>query len=185
MKILEKLFSSKTRVKILQLFFTNPDRPFFVREITRKLNEKINSIRRELANLSSIGLLKSQSDKKKVFYSLNKKFKLYSELKEMVLKATGTKDEMATDLAKLGEVFYAVLSGHFTQNTDTDVDILIVGKVNRGKLTSFVKKLERETGRELNYSVMELEEFKYRKMCRDRFLIDIIEGRSIVVLDQL
>lgn len=54
----EQLFGSKTRVKLLSLFYNNPERPFYVREITRKIDEQINSVRRELQNLLNIGIVR-------------------------------------------------------------------------------------------------------------------------------
>ena len=60
--MVEQLFGSKTRVKLLKLFYSNPNRPFYVREITRKIDEQINSVRRELANLLSIGIYKLFED---------------------------------------------------------------------------------------------------------------------------
>jgi predicted transcriptional regulator len=58
--MLQKLFTSKTRVKLLTLFIMNPGREMYIREIARTTRENINSIRRELTNLEGIGLLKSE-----------------------------------------------------------------------------------------------------------------------------
>lgn len=44
--MIDALFGSKTRVKLLHLFLNNPGQPFYVREITRKIDEQINSVRR-------------------------------------------------------------------------------------------------------------------------------------------
>ena len=59
--MIEQLFGSKTRVKLLQLFYSNPNRSFYVREITRKIDEQINSVRRELSNLLNIGIITSET----------------------------------------------------------------------------------------------------------------------------
>jgi len=63
--MLQKLFTSKTRVKLLTLFMMNPGREMYVREIARSTEENINAIRRELANLEEMGLLKSKRRKSK------------------------------------------------------------------------------------------------------------------------
>ncbi|MBO7664277.1 hypothetical protein J6S46_00220, partial [Candidatus Saccharibacteria bacterium] len=57
----EKLFGSKTRAKLLRLFFENPGKSFYVREMTRVIEEQINSVRRELLNLESIGIIKNET----------------------------------------------------------------------------------------------------------------------------
>ena len=75
--MVEQLFGSKTRVKLLQLFFSNPNRSFYVREITRKIDEQINSVRRELANLLSIGIISSDNNNNKLYYEVNQKYEHY------------------------------------------------------------------------------------------------------------
>ncbi len=79
-KIVKSLFSSKTRVKLLELFFSNQDQDYFVREITREIDEQINSVRRELDNLQSIGVVKKSGKANKLFYRLNPKFKYFKPL---------------------------------------------------------------------------------------------------------
>src|SRR5688572_12527626 len=81
--MVEQLFGSKTRVKLLQLFYSNPNRSFFVREITRKIDEQINSVRRELSNLLSIGIITSDNTNNKLYYEVNQKYEYYPPLKEI------------------------------------------------------------------------------------------------------
>src|SRR5665213_1335660 len=97
--MIEQLFGSKTRVKLLQLFYSNPNRSYFVREITRKIDEQINSVRRELSNLLSIGIITSDTNNNKLYYEVNQKFEYYQPLREIfggggkkatVKRATGT-----------------------------------------------------------------------------------------------
>src|SRR5271163_632218 len=78
--MIEQLFGSKTRVKLLQLFYSNPNRSFYVREITRKIDEQINSVRRELANLLSIGIISSDTNNNRLYYEVNQKYEYYPPL---------------------------------------------------------------------------------------------------------
>lgn len=78
--MIEQLFGSKTRVKLLQLFMSNPNRPFYVREITRKIDEQINSVRRELANLLSIGIITSDNNNNRLYYEVNQKYPYFDAL---------------------------------------------------------------------------------------------------------
>ena len=78
--MIEQLFGSKTRVKLLQLFYTNPNRSFYVREITRKIDEQINSVRRELANLLSVGIIKSDANNNRLYYEVNQSYEFYAPL---------------------------------------------------------------------------------------------------------
>src|SRR5262249_23528255 len=78
--MIEQLFGSKTRVKLLQLFYSNPNRSFYVREITRKIDEQINSVRRELANLLSIGIISSENTNNKLYYEVNQHYEFHQAL---------------------------------------------------------------------------------------------------------
>jgi len=82
--MIDQLFGSKTRVKLLKFFFANQDEEFFVRELTRLLDEQINSIRRELINLAEAGVVKSIDKENKVFYQLNKEGDMYEGLDKIL-----------------------------------------------------------------------------------------------------
>src|SRR3954463_10186195 len=79
-EVIEQLFGSKTRVKLLQLFYSNPNRSFYVREITRKIDEQINSVRRELSNLLSIGIITSDATQNRLYYEVNQKYEYFKPL---------------------------------------------------------------------------------------------------------
>src|SRR5690606_25249071 len=78
--MVEQLFGSKTRVKLLRLFYSNPNRSFYVREITRKIDEQINSVRRELSNLLSIGIISSDNTNNRLYYEVNQDYEYYQPL---------------------------------------------------------------------------------------------------------
>ncbi len=108
--MIEQLFGSKTRVKLLKLFFSNPNRPFYVREITRKVEEQINSVRRELANLLSIGLITSESANNKLYYEVNQKFTHYAALGSMFAQ-NGAKPFVQKELKSVSKASKAKSSG--------------------------------------------------------------------------
>src|SRR5580692_12698452 len=92
--MIEQLFGSKTRVKLLNLFYSNPNRSFYVREITRKIDEQINSVRRELANLLNIGIIVSDTNNNRLYYEVNQKYNFYDPL----LAIFGTKSRLIKDV---------------------------------------------------------------------------------------
>ena len=99
--MIEQLFGSKTRVKLLQLFYSNTNRSYYVREITRKIDEQINSVRRELSNLLSIGIITSDNTNNKLYYEVNQKYKYYEPLHQIfgggVRKIASKKDGAVPD----------------------------------------------------------------------------------------
>lgn len=183
--LLENIFSSKTRTKMLNLFLLNPGQEFYVRELTRKLDERINSIRRELFNLEKIGLLKSHEKDRKKFYIVNKNFVAFSELKSLISRVnTEPKKKSFKDIENLGKVRFACYSGFFTQSP-SKVDFLLVGEVNRRGVEQFVKKLEREQEKEVNYTIMSENEFIYRRDLGDRFLKSILDNEYIELINMV
>jgi predicted transcriptional regulator len=106
--MIEQLFGSKTRVKILKHFFKNPEQSYFVRELTRELGEQINSVRRELMNLATFGIIKSSNADNKVFYMLNKHHDNYEGLK-LIFTSGGVKDIVEKD--SNGEVYVPTYAG--------------------------------------------------------------------------
>src|ERR1039457_1494952 len=119
--MIEQLFGSKTRVKLLQLFYGNPNRSFYVREITRKIDEQINSVRRELSNLLSIGIISSDTTDNRLYYEVNQKYEFYDPLKLMFGTSRGKADKTKTkatssvtdEFKGLGNVSLVVYTGQF------------------------------------------------------------------------
>jgi hypothetical protein len=198
--MIEQLFGSKTRVKLLQLFYSNPNRSFYVREITRKIDEQINSVRRELANLLNVGIITSDTSNNKVYYEVNQKYEFFPPLQE-IFGAGGTKTrrtsaakatkpidlplpDEAADLKALGNVEVAALMGQFTRDESAGIDVLIVGNVNQNALAKYVTELEKQEGKDLRYTVFSLEDFTYRLQIKDRFLSNVLRAKKQVLLDK-
>lgn len=183
---------------MLQLFYSNPNRSFFVREITRKIDEQINSVRRELANLLNVGLITSDSSNNKVYYEVNQKYEFYAPLEEIfgtggtktrkttkaAAKATELPLDEADDLKALGNVEIAALMGQFTRDDNTGIDVLIVGNVNQNALAKYVTELEKQEGKDLRYTVFSLEDFTYRLQIKDRFMSNVLRAKKQVLLDK-
>ena len=185
--MLEQLFSSKTRIKLLKLFLGDgEDKNYYVRELTRLLNEHLNSIRRELANLEELGLIVSVERDKKKFYSVNKDFTLLSELKALLLKSRDLGEQKIVSLLeKSGKIDLLVLKGIFVGDKESPIDVLIVGNVVKPRLEKVVSQYLRDSGRELNYTVMGRKEFQDRVELGDRFVFTVLNGRKIVVINKI
>jgi predicted transcriptional regulator len=192
--MLAKLFGSTARVKILKLFLLNADNSYFIREVARRLDLQLNAVRRELENLEFIGLLSShpgseddfnggRSDRK--YYQANKDFVLFSEIRELIIKAQILCEKEFTDkLRKLGPIKLLILSGLFLNDKQAPVDMLIVGEFSKDKVAKLVRELEAELVNEVNYAVLTEEEFRYRQQVTDVFLYSVLESKKIVVIDE-
>ncbi len=205
--MIEQLFGSKTRVKLLYLFYGNPDRSFYVREITRKIDEQINSVRRELSNLLSVGLISSDNTDNKLYYQVNKTYEFYKPLNQIFGTAVVEPDEEAAEQPEaeelveelaavtttsndarkwktVGNVAGVVYTGRLTRDDNADIDVLIVGDVNPTKVDNLVAEMEKSEGVELRYATFGVEEAVYRSQVRDRFWNQIMTSKKQVVIDK-
>tara|TARA_Y100000031_G_scaffold85925_1_gene94495 strand:+ start:153 stop:758 length:606 start_codon:yes stop_codon:yes gene_type:complete len=190
---LEQLFGSKTRARLLGLFLQNPDEVYFVRELTRKIDAQLNSVRRELENLLALGAVISAerpedatgSDKKK-YYTANVEFMLFDDLASLLQKSKILlKKNLVHQIESKGKIDYLSFTGKFVGEQDVPTDIVIVGSIDQKALQRVVKGFETELGDEINYTLMPREEFLYRKQITDRFLFSILEREQVVMIDRL
>jgi len=210
---LEQLFGSRTRVKLLKLFLNSPDKLYFVREVARAVKSQINSVRRELLNLKELGIIKEveapkevylvpkkdrrekfsgefkkikHKDSLKKFFQANDEFILFPELKALLLKADFLLEKKFVSAVKrTGNIDYLVLTGNFVGLPVVPVDLLLVGRFNRRRISRLIKDFEKSFGRTINYTMMSRQEFKYRKDITDRFLYNILENKKIVMVNDL
>lgn len=183
---LEKIFGSRTRVKVITLFTAGVKRPYYVREIARNVNERLNAVRRELEILRKIGMLNTHDSKRRKYYTLNPEFMLLDELASIMQKAgPGIEDTLFKNIERLGDIKYLCLSGYFTGVSDAPTDVLIVGDLNETHLDSFMKRVEQQLDRELSYTPMTINEFKYRLNFNDIFMRSILQKPHKILINKL
>ena len=182
--MLKRLFTSGARIKLLETFLLNPDGEFFIRELTRRLGEQINSIRRELGNLKSFGLLRSRFKNRKKFYTVNKHFILFNELRSIILKASSTLENLAKKIQEMGKIDLLIISGVFLEK-NSPTDLFIVGEVNKQELEDFLNR-EIETRRAIKMSILSREDFIYRLKINDKFVQDLVnDPENFVAVNKL
>lgn len=195
---IDALFGSKTRVKLLHLFLNNPGKAFYVREITRLIDEQINSVRRELANMLGVGVIVSNTADNKLYYEINQMYEFYTPFRAIFAgnerkskqktKSQGNSGDVETDTWKqtacqLKGMRVIVSAGILVEGSASAVDLLIVGSAAPLKVKALVAEIERLESRELNYTAMSYDEFYYRLSVRDRFISEILTGKHEVVMD--
>jgi len=180
----------------LQLFYSNPNRSFYVREITRKIDEQINSVRRELANLLSIGIISSDNTNNRLYYEVNQNYDFYDPLlaifgqagaklnTKKVKEPTDTTSSDREKIKGLGNVEVAIYTGQFTRDESSGIDLLVVGDLNQHALQKFVKELEVQEGKEVRFTIMTSQEFDYRRQIKDRFINTVLASKKQVLVDK-
>lgn len=190
--MIDTLFGSKTRVKLLYLFLNNPSRAFYVREITRRVDEQINSVRRELANMLNVGVIKSDSIDHKLYYEVDQNYPHYQPLKQIFSsknsdsKTSSDVDDMAKwekHTRKISAAKVVILSNGFVKGSRSKIDVLIVGSPPKLQVKKFIQDLELDEHRPLHYTVIPYDDFYYRMSIKDRFISEILDGNHRVILD--
>lgn len=197
--MIDKLFGSKTRIKLLHLFYSNPGKAFYVREITRIIGEQINSVRRELSNMLEVGVIQSNSVDNRLYYEVNIKYEYYAPLKlifsdkqtseDAVEQETPEKDNSMNEkytnaLSRLSGARIIIFSGFLIEGSSSSIDMLFVGNIESSKLKLAIKEIERIKGKELNYTVLPYDDFYYRLSIRDKFITDILNDKHEVMVDK-
>lgn len=189
--MIDSLFGSKTRVKLLHLFLNNPEKSFYVREITRMIDEQINSVRRELANMVSVGIVQQDAIDNKLYYSVNEDYPYIKPL-AAIFSDKNTEDGMGAassvswkdSLGRMRGLRLAIISGKLVVGSSSAVDLLLVGDdMSAVTIKNLVKKIEKDRKIEINYAVISYDDFYYRMSVKDRFIMDIIRNKYSVLVD--
>lgn len=183
---LDDIITSKVRVKILNLFFSNLTEMYHVRGIVREIDEEINAVRRELDKFEKSGILKKEPRGNRVYYFLRHDYQGFGDLLSIVSKATGLGKAITDSRNKLGKISFVMFSGKFARRkprkNEDNVDVLVVGEVVLPELAAIIRSFESKLGREINYTAMTREELDYRKKRRDPFLQGIFLGSRVMII---
>lgn len=193
--MLEHFFGSKTRVKLLYIFFREPSRSFYVRELARLIDIQLNAVRRELLNLQRFGIIRQierdvslnpEWSERSKYYRLEASHVLYKELLAFLSKAQVLEQKKFIDqlLSSAGDVSFCLLTGFFMQAT-TPTDILLVGKLSVPSIEKTIAAFERERGSPVQYTLMEEAEYKDRQSLGDIFLTQLLEAPHSIIIDRL
>lgn len=177
---------SKVRVKLLKIFFSNPKEMYHVRGLVRSLEEEINAVRRELARMEEVGLVKKENRGNRLYYFLRPDYEFYQEILALVAKTAGLGEAIIKNRTKLGKIWFVMFSGRFVRRKprkeSDEVDLLVVGEVELGALASIIRAEEAKREEEINYTVMTKEEFDFRKKRRDPFLLEVLSSERIMII---
>lgn len=189
MATLQDLFISKVRVKLIQTFLNQPQEMFYVRQLVREVKEEINAVRRELARMERLGLVKKEARANRLYYFFNKTYPYYQDLISLVAKTVGLGAEVIKHKNAIGNLKFALLSGRYARRmprkSEEDIDLLLVGQTNLKTLNQLVRQAESSREKEINYAPMTVEEFEFRKARRDPFLQKILmAGRVMLIGDE-
>lgn len=186
--MLEYLFGSKTRLKVLHLFYREPGTRFFVRELARLADTQVNAVRRELAILMAVGVIRELTEEhegRRKFYMLDTESLIHPELSALLMKSAILSEQaFIRALRSMEGISLLLLSGRFAGDATLPTDVLIVGAVSEQSMRQLVDQFEKKIGFAIRYTILTPDEFKERKQMMDRFLYAILDGKPITIIER-
>ena len=184
--MIEHLFGSRTRLKLLTLFFHQAGESFYVRQLSRLTGEHMNSVRRELSNLKTLDIVHETIDHHKNFYKINAQCTLYAELRALILKGQLMQEKKFIQrFTTMGDVQLLVLLGYFVDDTTSAIDLFIVGELSQANVQILLDEFNQRFGQNLRYTLMTANEYQYRREVTDKFLFTILQAPQIELVNRL
>jgi len=183
--MLQHIIPSKTRRKILELFYQHPQEMYYLRKVVREINEEVNAVKRELDILEGTKVLFREKRLNKVFYTLNKNYLYYDEFVRIFAKTNFLAASIFKNVSKLGKLKFAVLATKFAKGLsikEDEIYLLLVGVVVVAEAAALIKEAEKYFGREINYTVMTEDEFIFRKRNNDPFIWRFLKSPKIMLI---
>lgn len=182
--MLLRLFASRTRVDLLTLFFSYPERRFYVRQVARELKRDISGIKRELDNLEKAGIVTSEKIGNLRYYSVNRSSPLFPEMKGIIAKTAGVQIVLKEVLERIEGIRWALL---YTTNPGSEeglnpLELLLIGPLDLTKVNQTITTLERRLSRAINYLVFDESDFRKRKVEDDPFISEVLRSRKVILV---
>lgn len=175
----------KTKSEILGIFFTNPDKSYYIGELGRILNKKPGVFQRTLDKLVKDNILYSEYQGNQRYFKLNKEYMFFDELKSIIYKTTGIFGVLKKELLKIKSINFAFIYGSFAkdkQNIYSDVDLFIVGKTDENEIIKMIDKIEKKFNREINYKILKLDELRKHIDKKDPFISNVLNEKKIFIV---
>lgn len=171
--ILEALFTSQARVEVLKLFFLHSSKRHYLREVATLTDQPLRAVQRELSRLQKAGILQSNREGNRKYFQANRNSPVFPELRALMVKTAGVIEALKEHLDREpAAVRLALLFGSFargTEEVDSDIDLLVVGKISARKLAQILKPARETLAREINLVLLTSQEFQQRAQQDDPF----------------
>jgi predicted nucleotidyltransferase len=178
-------FRSQARRRLLAYYFTNPGARLHLRDLADRLNTDPSNLSKELRRLEGEGLFRSEVSGRQKYFQLNREYPLFDEVRAIVEKTIGAVAVIRDALQRIDGIQEAYLYGSFAKNQQdaaSDIDVLIIGAPREQAVAQVVGKLERQLGREINYTVLTPREFASRRFRKDAFLENVWHNKRIPLI---
>jgi predicted nucleotidyltransferase len=176
----------KTRQGILAATLVRPEKAWYVSELARRMGVPSSSLQRELHDLSEVGILKTHRQGHMVYYQANTDSPVFPDLRGLLVKTAGFVDVLEDALKPLAArlrtafVYGSIAAG--SEQSDSDIDLMVVGRVSPAELALPLRRARELLGREINPTVYTPAEFDKKQAANDPFLKQVLDKPKLFVL---
>lgn len=176
----------RTRSALLALLYGHTDQSFYQRQLIRTIGAGHGAIQRELKQLTDMGLIVRKIQGNQTLYRANAKSPIFTELRRMITKTSGTHDAVRSALAPLeSDIEVAFAFGSITRHSEragSDVDLLIIGDAAFADIVTALAQAQKRLGREINPNVFPVAEFRSKLSAGNHFLRSVMKEKKLFVL---
>lgn len=189
---ISKLFWSKCRTKLLEKFFleyeSGNNKGFHMRALARELDEQINSVKRELDNLTELGLLKHRTELKKKIFFINSNFILLDEFIWVFIKVYNPMEKVKEYFKNKLDLELVILNDSIKYKLlkpgKSILDIFLIWDIDKDDFNAFLASVF--FGRKIKYAIISTEDFYHRLEFWDKLIKNILtEPGNIYLRDNL
>lgn len=171
------IFRSDLQARLLAILLLGDGAPIATSRLAESTGASAASLNRELRRLEDAGIVEHERVGRSKLYRAARASPLHAPLRELVARTLGVEPLLRSRLDELPGVRAAALFGSWAAGRaapESDIDLLVVGDVDRDRLLREVRDVERVAGREINVTAYRPDEFARRRRERSGFLATVL-----------
>lgn len=183
--LLERLFSSRVRIRLLSHFLLHPEARDHIRALASEVGAQYSAVWKELNNLEGAGLLQSETVGGRKIFTLNSQFPIIPELRNILLKTVGAGDLVRESLEDFEGIEVAFIFGSFANGEPdvfSDLDIMLIGDLDVAQVTPAIDEMEKMLSRDVNYVSFTQEEWDSRLEDGDPFVTNVRDAPKVMLI---
>lgn len=177
------------RKRVLGLLLLHSDQQYHVREIARLTDTVPGSLHRELSKLWKANVLKRETSGHQVYYQANTAFPLFKEIASILKKTSGIADVLSTTLTplvkKIEAAFIFGSVARDTENENSDIDLLIIGKVGFTEVVKILYPAQNVLNREINPKIYTKVAWRKLLKTKDSFALEIMKQSKLFIIGSI
>jgi predicted nucleotidyltransferase len=157
-----------------------------LREIATLTQQPVRAIQRELARLEKVGILQSQREGNRKYFSANRESPVFPEMRALFVKTAGfgevIKEKLLEESDSIQIVFLFGSYARGMESVSSDVDLMVIGSITGRDLSRLLKPAKETLGRELNPTIMHVQEFQEKVAKKDPFVLNVLKEPKIFLI---